>query len=63
MSDYLEVPVGNYDVQINETGSTNLIKEMPLVTVQDGKLYTLYTYGYSNRADSAAFNSAIITNK
>lgn len=63
VSDYLEVPVGNYDVQINETGSTNLIKEMPLVTVQDGKLYTLYTYGYSNRADSAAFNSAIITNK
>ncbi len=61
--DYIEVPAGNYDLKINETGSTNIIKELPIVTVQDGKLYTVYSFGYSNRTDSATFNTAIITNK
>jgi hypothetical protein len=62
VSKYIEVPVGNYDLQINATGQTAILKELPGITIQDGRLYTLYTYGYTNRADSAAFNAGMITN-
>jgi len=62
-SKYLDLPDGNYDIQINATGTTSVLKDMPQVTIQDGRLYTLYAYGYTSRADSAAFNAAMITNK
>jgi hypothetical protein len=60
---YIELPVGNYDLKINATGSTNVLNDQPSVLIQDGRLYTLYTYGYTSRADSAAFNAAVITNR
>ena len=61
--DYIEVPVGNYDIQITPAGSAAILKELPSVTVQDGRLYTIYAYGYSNRTDTAAFSAAVLTNK
>jgi len=63
VSGYMELPVGNYDLKIQPTGTTTVIKELTPVTIQDGRLYTLYTYGYTSRADTAAFNAAMITNK
>jgi len=63
LSDYKELPVGNYELQVQPTGGSTVIKDLPLVTIQDGRLYTLYAYGYTSRADSAAFNAAMITNK
>ena len=62
-SNYIELPVGNYDLQINTTGVPGILKDMPGVTIQDGKLYTLYAYGYTSRTDTAAFNAAMITNR
>jgi hypothetical protein len=62
-SKFIELPVGNYDFQINATGSPTILKDMPAVTIQDGKAYTLYAYGYTTRIDSAAFNAAMITNQ
>ena len=62
-TDYIEVPNGNYDFTINATGSTTTLKTLLSVKIEDGRLYTLYTSGYTNRADSAAFNAAIITNR
>lgn len=62
-SKYIELPVGNYDFQINNTGSSTVQKEIPILTVQDGRLYTLYAFGYNTRTDSAAFNAGVITNK
>jgi len=61
--DYVEVPVGNYIFNINETGSVTTLKQLPSFTVQDGKLYTIYTYGYTTTTDSATFAASIITNK
>ncbi|MDR3694730.1 DUF4397 domain-containing protein [Mucilaginibacter sp.] len=63
ISNYVELPVGNYDLKILPTGTTTVIKELTPVTIQDGRLYTLYTYGYTLRADTAAFNAATIVNK
>jgi hypothetical protein len=62
-SKYIELPVGNYDIQITATGATSVLKEITPVTVQDGRLYTIYAYGYTSRIDTAAFNAAVITNK
>ncbi|BAU53106.1 DUF4397 domain-containing protein [Mucilaginibacter gotjawali] len=63
ISKYIELPVGNYDLKIQPTGTTTVIKELTPVTIQDGRLYTLYAYGYTSRADTAAFNAATIVNK
>lgn len=63
ISNYVELPVGNYDLKILPTGTTTIIKELTPVTIQDGRLYTLYTYGYTSRADTAAFNAATIVNQ
>jgi hypothetical protein len=62
-SKYIELPIGNYDFQINVTGSTTVQKDVPAITIEDGRLYTLYAYGYTTRSDSAAFNAGVITNK
>jgi len=62
-SKFVELPAGNYDFQINSTGSSMVIKDLPGVTIQDGRLYTLYAYGYTTRIDTAAFNAAVITNQ
>jgi hypothetical protein len=62
-SDFIELPNGNYDFQINATGSATVLKTLTNMSIQDGRLYTLYAYGYTNRTDSAAFNAAFITNR
>ena len=54
VQDYFEIPNGNYDFQITNTGSKDIIKTMNAQTVQDGRLYTIYASGYVNRTDSAA---------
>lgn len=60
---YIEVPNGSYDFTITATGSTTVLKTLSSTKIADGRLYTLYTSGYTNRADSAAFSAAIITNR
>ena len=62
-SNYIEMPVGNYNMQITATGSPSILKDIPTVTIQDGRLYTIYTYGYTSRIDTASFNAGVITNK
>lgn len=62
-SPYIEVPNGNYDFTISATGSTTILKTLLSVQIQDGRLYTLYASGYNNRADSATFSAAVITNR
>jgi hypothetical protein len=62
-SDFVELPNGYYDFQINATGSSTVLTKMTNVQIQDGRLYTLYAYGYTNRPDTAAFNAALITNR
>ena len=62
-SKFIEIPVGNYDFQVNTTGSPTVLKDMPGITIQDGRLYTIYAYGFTTRIDTAAFNTGIIINR
>jgi hypothetical protein len=62
-SDFKELIAGTYDFKIFAPGTTTVLKDIPNVTIQDGRLYTLYSYGVANRTDSLAFGSGFITNK
>lgn len=64
VSKYIELPAGIYDFQIFPTGnSITILKDMRNVTIQDGRLYTLYSYGLVGHTDSLAFGASMITNK
>lgn len=56
VSSFVEMPAGNYDFKLYSTASSSIIlSELNNVTVQDGKLYTLYCRGIVGRTDTAAF--------
>ncbi|MVN90864.1 DUF4397 domain-containing protein [Mucilaginibacter aquatilis] len=65
VSNYFTLPPGNYNFRIYpaNTSATSLA-ELNNITVQDGRLYTIYSRGIVGRAptDSAAFNIAVLAN-
>lgn len=64
VSKYREVPPGNYEFVITQTGSPNtILKRITSYQVQDGKLYTIYSFGIAGRTDSAAFGGDVLINK
>jgi len=63
VSPFIEIPPGTYDFKIMPTGTSTVISDMPNISVQDGKIYTLYSYGIYGGADSVKFSSAVISNK
>ncbi len=64
VSKFIEIAPGSYDFKITPTGvPANVLKTIPRVSVQDGKLYTIYAYGIVGRIDSAAFGAGVIANK
>jgi hypothetical protein len=62
-SNYQQVPAGIYDFKIYAAGSSSVLVDVPLITIQDGRLYTLFTHGLTGRTDTAAIGAAVITNK
>ncbi|UEG54216.1 DUF4397 domain-containing protein [Mucilaginibacter daejeonensis] len=55
-SDYQILPPGSYSFKAYPTGSTtSSLTTLQNVTIQDGRLYTLYSSGMVGRVDSAAF--------
>ncbi|GAB3919805.1 DUF4397 domain-containing protein [Mucilaginibacter myungsuensis] len=63
ISDYIEIPAGIYKFNINLANSSTVYKEVANTTIQDGRLYTIYTQGVVGRTDSAAFNANVIINR
>ncbi|MBE9585451.1 DUF4397 domain-containing protein [Mucilaginibacter sp. JRF] len=65
-SDFIELPAGVYTFKISAFGTTNqTLEELANTTIQDGRLYTIYTYGRAGVAasDSTAFGAGILTNR
>jgi hypothetical protein len=63
VSDYVTLPAGNYSFRVYaQNTSTNSLADLPNVTIQDGRLYTLYSRGLVGRTDSAAFGLAVLAN-
>lgn len=65
ISPYIVLPAGNYTFQLNQTNAPGVILNTTLgtTTIQDGHLYTMYSYGVPLHTDSSAFNAAVITNR
>jgi hypothetical protein len=64
VSPFIEVPPGNYEFRITAAGaSSSFSYKLPNIPVQDGKIYTLYSYGVVGRVDSAGFGAAVLSNK
>lgn len=64
VSKFIEMAPGSYEFKITPNGVPgNVLKTIPQVSVQDGKLYTIYSYGVVGRVDSAAFGAGVIANK
>ncbi|MEZ2334035.1 DUF4397 domain-containing protein [Mucilaginibacter sp. RCC_168] len=63
VSKYVQLPVGNYNFTINLNASQDNVQfQLPNVTIQDGRAYTIYTQGIVGRTDSVAFGAAVLTN-
>lgn len=61
---FLEMPAGNYDIKVyRKNDLTTLLYELNPVTVADGKLYSLFTYGIAGRTDTTAFTAKVLTNR
>jgi hypothetical protein len=66
VSSYIQVPAGIYSFKVTPNNTpASVLTTLPNVTVQDGRLYTLYTRGLIGRTatDTAAFTAAVITNQ
>jgi hypothetical protein len=68
VTDYLELPAGNYNFQLTQTSVPTVLLPntgVQNVTIQDGRLYTLYSYGIVGRptTDTATFGAALLTNR
>jgi hypothetical protein len=60
---YIEVTAGNYNINISASSNPSVaLVSLKNVTILDGQLYTIYSYGLTGRADTAAFNAGIILN-
>jgi hypothetical protein len=44
-SDYLEVPAGNYDLEVRLAGTTDVALELPDVELEGGTAYSVYAIG------------------
>jgi hypothetical protein len=64
VSNYIRIPVGNYIFQVSTTAApTTFLTTSQSTTIQDGRLYTMYSYGIVGRTDTSAFNTSILTNR
>jgi hypothetical protein len=60
---FVELTAGTYNLNVTATSNPLvMLGQMPNFTMLDGRLYTMYFYGLSNRADSAAYGANIILN-
>ncbi|OCX54609.1 hypothetical protein BEL04_10280 [Mucilaginibacter sp. PPCGB 2223] len=64
VTSYIQVPAGIYAFKINATATpASTLSTLSNITVQDGRLYTIYSRGLVGRTDSAAFTASVITNQ
>ena len=65
VSNYITLTPGSYTFRVYPAGNTtSSIAEIPNVTIQDGRLYTLYSRGIVGKAttDTAAFGLGVLAN-
>jgi hypothetical protein len=60
---FIELTAGTYNLNVTDaSNSLTILSQLRNFTMLDGRLYTMYFYGLSNRADSAAYGTNIVLN-
>ncbi|QHS57782.1 DUF4397 domain-containing protein [Mucilaginibacter sp. 14171R-50] len=60
---FIELTAGSYNLNVSATRDPKtVLSGRPNFTIADGKLYTMYFYGLSNRADTATYGTNVILN-
>lgn len=63
-SPYVEMPAGSYNFQFYQTtNNSTVVYSLPSIAVNDGGLYSIYSYGILGHTDTASFAAAVITNR
>ncbi len=61
---FLQIPAGIYSFKVRPTKSnTEVLDELANTRLEDGRLYTIYTYGLAFKTDTTAFGASILTNR
>lgn len=64
ISNYVQMPAGNYSFQVTATATPGAaLSTLQNATIQDGRLYTLYTYGIALHSDTSAFGMQLLINR
>lgn len=63
VSKYIEVTAGSYNLNVAAASAPGIaLASLKNISILDGKLYTIYAYGLTGRADTAGFNAGFILN-
>jgi hypothetical protein len=63
ITNFVQLTAGSYNINVTAANApATVLSGLRNFTVLDGKLYTMYFYGLSNRADSAAYGTNVILN-
>jgi hypothetical protein len=64
IGDWTEMSAGIYDFNVVASKNpSRILKALPRTTIEDGRLYTIYTYGLAFRTDTTAFGVGLLTNR
>jgi hypothetical protein len=62
-SDFTPLPVGTYDLQVRLQGTSTIVLELPGITLDNQKIYTVFAKGFVGGMDAQALGAEIIVNK
>ena len=64
VSDFIEMSAGSYNFKIRPSRKpSTTLADLNRTTIEDGRLYTIYTYGLAFKTDTTAFGVGILTNR
>jgi hypothetical protein len=59
---FTPVDAGTYDLEVRPAGSGTVVLALPDVTLQPGKIYTVFARGFLNGTDAQALGAQILVN-
>jgi hypothetical protein len=62
-SDFTPLMAGAYDLEVREAGTTNVVLSLGSITLQAGKIYTVFARGLAGGSGDEALGAGIIVNK
>lgn len=59
---FTPLPAGSYDLQVRLAGGSTVVLDLPGITLQDGKIYTIFAKGFAGGTGSQPLGAEIIVN-